>query len=69
MNTYEQKVLSKLKNREDLLIKINGDDADTFTFNEEKNRYESKFGYIGLQTIVKVLKKDKQYDYIEIVLN
>jgi hypothetical protein len=68
MNTYEQKVLSKLKNREDLLIKIDGD-AETFTFNKEKNRYESKFGYIDLQVIVKILNKDKQYDHLEIVLN
>jgi hypothetical protein len=60
--------LSKLKNREDLLIKIDGD-AETFTFNKEKNRYESKFGYIDLQVIVKILNKDKQYDYLEIVLN
>ena len=69
MNTCEQKVLSKLKNRENLLIKIDGDDADTFTFNKEKNRYESKFGYLDLETIVKVLNKDKQFDYLEIVLN
>jgi hypothetical protein len=69
MNTYEQKVLNKLKNRENLLIKIDGDDADTFTYNEEKKRYESKFGYIDLQVIVKILNKDKQYDHLEIVLD
>lgn len=68
MNIYEQKVLNKLKNREDLLIKIDGD-AETFTFNKEKNRYESKFGYLDLETIVKVLNKDKQFDYLEIVLD
>jgi hypothetical protein len=68
MNTYEQKVLNKLKNREDLLIKIDGD-AELFTYNEEKKRYESKFGYIDLQVIVKILNKDKQYDHLEIVLN
>jgi hypothetical protein len=68
MNTYEQKVLNKLKNREDILIKIDGD-AELFTYNEEKKRYESKFGYIDLQVIVKILNKDKQYDHLEIVLN
>ena len=68
MNIYEQKVLNKLKNREDLLIKIDGD-AELFTFNKEKNRYESKFGYLDLETIVKVLNKDKQFDFLEIVLD
>lgn len=57
-------LLEDLKNRRNIRVILDGSDLGEYKFNEEKERYEGVIGYLTLDKIKMVLKRE--IDFIEI---
>lgn len=58
-----KELIEDIKNKKPIRIIYSGDDFGIYEYNEVKQRYEG-FGFLTLETIKKILKKE--IDFIEI---
>ena len=57
-------LIENLKNRNPIRVIFDGEDFGIYKYNEEKERYEGIIGYLTLDKIKMILKKE--INYIEI---
>ena len=55
-----------IKNREPIKISIKDLDTGIYYWDEEKQRYQSDFGFIPIEVVVKVVLGKKEVDHIKI---
>lgn len=58
-----KELIEDIKNRRKIRVICDGKDFGTYEYNEERQRYEG-FGFLTLESIKKILKKE--IDFIEI---
>lgn len=55
-----------IKNREPIIVYLDGEHYDTFYYNEKENIYQGQFGFMPMDTITKVLLNKEEANHLKI---
>lgn len=59
-------LMKLLINKKPIRIYLLGEDLGIYTYDEEKNRYQGKFGYAGVKELIKCVNGDERFNHIQI---
>jgi hypothetical protein len=60
-------LIKHLKEKKDFKVFFDGEYEDVYKFNKEKNRYQSKYGFITLDAMIRAIEDENYFIKLEII--